>query len=64
MARQAELKKTIAPEAAKAQSAYDINADAALSEAPLRADFVWIDDAIPTGSQPPGKWSVELRRQT
>ncbi len=50
----AELKKTIAAEAAKAQSAYDINADAALSEAPLRADFVWIDDAIPTGASPQG----------
>jgi Protein of unknown function (DUF1553)/Protein of unknown function (DUF1549)/Planctomycete cytochrome C len=50
----ADLRTTIAAEAAKAKSAYDIKADAALSEAALRADFVWIDDAIPMGASPQG----------
>jgi Protein of unknown function (DUF1553)/Protein of unknown function (DUF1549)/Planctomycete cytochrome C len=49
-----ELKKTTAAEAAKARSAYDIKADSALSEAALRADFVWIDDALPMGASPQG----------
>ena len=55
----ADLRTTIAAEAAKAKSTYDIKADAALSEAALRADFVWIDDAIPMGASPQGNgpWS-------
>ena len=50
----AELNKTIAAEAAKAKSTYDAKADDTLSEAPVRADFVWIDDAIPMGASPQG----------
>ena len=50
----ADLKKTIAAEAARAKSAYDIKADAAESEAARRSDFVWIDDALPMGASPQG----------
>ena len=50
----AESKKAIAAEAAKALSAYDTKADAAQSEAELRSDFVWIDDALPVGASPQG----------
>ena len=51
----AELQKTIAAEAARAAAAYDTKADAAGSEAARRADFVWIDDALPAGRQPAGR---------
>jgi Protein of unknown function (DUF1553)/Protein of unknown function (DUF1549)/Planctomycete cytochrome C len=50
----AELKKTIAAEVTKARSDYDIKADEGLSEADVRADFVWIDDALPMGASPQG----------
>ena len=50
----ADLKKTIDAEAARAKSAYDIKADAAESETARRSDFVWIDDALPTGASPQG----------
>jgi Protein of unknown function (DUF1553)/Protein of unknown function (DUF1549)/Planctomycete cytochrome C len=49
-----ELNKAIAAEAASAKSAYDIKIEATESEAPRRSDFVWIDDAIPTGASPQG----------
>jgi len=54
LAQIAGLKQQIAAEAANAASAYDIKADAALSEAPRRADFVWIDDSLPMGATPQG----------
>jgi hypothetical protein len=45
--QQAEVRQQIATAAAKIK--YDETADARLSEEPARADFVWIDDALPAG---------------
>jgi hypothetical protein len=50
----ASLRQAIATEAAKAAAAYDSKADANESETAKRADFVWIDDALPSGASPQG----------
>lgn len=52
--RAAALRKTIAEEVAKIQ--YDENADPKETEAAKPAEFVWIDDVLPTGAQPGGPW--------
>ena len=38
----------------KAAAAYDAKADASQGEVVQRADFVWIDDAVPQGASPQG----------
>jgi hypothetical protein len=48
------LKQQIAAEAAKAAASYDPKADPMESEVAERADFVWIDDALPPGATPQG----------
>ena len=56
--RIADLRKLIATVTATAAPAYDTKADSAESEAPRRADYVWIDDALPSGAsfQGDGPW--------
>jgi len=56
----ADLKKSIAVEAAKAAATYDAKADSAETEAPRRADYVWIDDALPDGASPQGDSSWDF----
>ena len=53
-ARIAEMNKTIAAEAAKAKSSYDKKTEEPRARPPGRSDFVWVDDAIPTGASPQG----------
>ncbi len=62
-ARIGEMNKAIAVETAKAKSTYDIKTETTESEAPSRSDFVWIDDAIPTGASPQGDgpWNFVAR---
>jgi Protein of unknown function (DUF1553)/Protein of unknown function (DUF1549)/Planctomycete cytochrome C len=50
----ASLHQAIATEAAKAAAAYDPKTDANESETAKRADFVWIDDVLPSGASPQG----------
>ena len=52
--RSPRLRQTIAAAVAKAAAAYDDKADANQSEVVQRADFVWIDDALPPGASPQG----------
>ncbi len=47
------IRKTIADEAAKAK--YDPTLDADQGEYVRRDDYVWIDDALPTGAKPSGE---------
>ena len=53
-ARIAAIRQTIATAAAKATATYDPAADATQGEYVQRADFVWIDDAVPPGASPQG----------
>ena len=39
---------------ARAKTNYNIKTEATESETPHRSDFVWVDDAIPTGASPQG----------
>lgn len=48
------IRQSIAAEAGKAAAAYDAMADAGQSTFIQRADFVWIDDALPAGASPQG----------
>ncbi len=50
----AEIRQTIARQAAVAAATYDLKADSAPKAAVRRADFVWIDDALPAGATPQG----------
>lgn len=50
----AGLKQEINAAAVKAVATYDRKADAGQSEVVERADYVWIDDALPTGASPQG----------
>jgi hypothetical protein len=50
----AEINKAITVESAKAKAAYDSKPETTESEAAHRTDFVWIDDALPTGASPQG----------
>ncbi|MFO0892043.1 MAG: PSD1 and planctomycete cytochrome C domain-containing protein [Isosphaeraceae bacterium] len=50
----AEVRKAIGEEVAKAVAAYDPKADAGASEYVQRGDFVWVDDAAPSGATPAG----------
>ncbi len=50
----ASLRQAITTEAAKAASTYDPKADANETETAKRADFVWIDDGLPSGASPQG----------
>jgi Protein of unknown function (DUF1553)/Protein of unknown function (DUF1549)/Planctomycete cytochrome C len=49
-----EINKAIGAEAARVKSTYDVKTETTESEAPHRSDFVWVDDAIPTGASPQG----------
>jgi hypothetical protein len=60
----AEVQKSIAAEAAIAATAYDAKAESAESEAPGRADYVWIDDALPNGASPQGDGPWEFVANT
>jgi hypothetical protein len=63
-ARVAELTKTIAAAAAKAAAEYDIKTDGSEREALRHADFIWIDDSLPSGATPQGDgpWDFVSKR--
>ncbi len=48
----AALRQAITAEAGKAVAAYDGKADAERGKVLQRADFVWVDDAVPQGASP------------
>jgi mono/diheme cytochrome c family protein len=50
----AVLRASIAAEAAGAAAAYDPKTDSVACEEARRADFVWIDEALPPGAKPEG----------
>jgi hypothetical protein len=50
----AEVRKAIAAEVARAVAAYDAKAEAGEPDYVQRRDFVWVDDAPPTGASPAG----------
>ncbi|MGP0063911.1 MAG: DUF1553 domain-containing protein, partial [Isosphaeraceae bacterium] len=50
----ASLRKQMAAEAARAAAAYDPRTDSAACAEVHRADFAWIDDALPAGAKPEG----------
>jgi hypothetical protein len=52
----AAVRRTIAAETAKAAAAYDPKTDGLECAAVPRADFVWIDDALPAGARPQSPW--------
>jgi len=50
----ADLRQTIAAAVARAAASCDAKAENEAAEVPRRADFVWIDDALPMGATPQG----------
>ncbi|MGC8639163.1 MAG: PSD1 and planctomycete cytochrome C domain-containing protein [Isosphaeraceae bacterium] len=59
----AEVRQKIAAEASKAASAYDPKGDADQAEFVQRADFVWVDEALPSGAAPKGDGPWEFVRR-
>ena len=56
----ATVRQVIAAEAGKAVAAYDAKGDAQQGEVLERADFVWVDDALPQGASPQGDAAWDL----
>jgi Protein of unknown function (DUF1553)/Protein of unknown function (DUF1549)/Planctomycete cytochrome C len=52
--RMAGVREAIAKQAAPAVAAYDLKADSCRNVVSTRAEFVWIDDALPSGATPRG----------
>jgi mono/diheme cytochrome c family protein len=50
----ARLREAIAKTVALAVAAYDVKADCGRPQAPRTVEFVWVDDALPSGATPRG----------
>ncbi|WP_165233307.1 DUF1553 domain-containing protein [Aquisphaera insulae] len=60
-AKIAATRKAIAAETARVSASYDRKKDADAGEFVRRADFTWVDDALPAGASPQGEPGWEFR---